>query len=187
MADYLSPPPSLSSSPPLSPPLFSPSFHISSFLSLQNRHNFSFVALRGMGVSAECKSFEREEVKKSLPCPCLCYPTNTKKITAVLLATSYLSREPVQRLLDLAKNMCIYCIAVSVQHAYADLKIMLKICFLLWFPNSFFFPFGGGGNFCFFLTLKRPNHFIGWGRRVSLLCRPCNFLVIASLLHQQGE
>ena len=109
MADYLSPPPppSLSSSPPLSPPLFSPSFHISSFLSLQNRHNFCFVALRGMGVSAECKSFEREEVQKSLPCPCLCCPTNTKKITAVLLATSYLSREPVQRLIDLAK-ICAY-------------------------------------------------------------------------------
>lgn len=98
-----------------------------------------------MGVSAECKSFEREEVKKSLPCPCLCCPTNTKKITAVLLATSYLSREPVQRLIDLAKNMCIYCIAVSVQHAYTDLKIMSKICFLLWFPNSFFFPLGWRG------------------------------------------
>ena len=187
MADYLSPPPSLSSSPPLSPPLFSPSFHISSFLSLQNRHNF-FCGSQGNGSKCRVQVIWKGRSEKKLAMPLPLLPYKHKKITAVLLATSYLSREPVQRLIDLAKNMCIYCIAVSVQHAYADLKIMLKICFLLWFPNSFFFPFGGGGgNFCFFLTLKRPNHFIGWGRRVSLLCRPCNFLVIASLLHQQGE
>ena len=185
MADYLSPPPSLSSSPPLSPPLFSPNFHISSFLSLQNRHNF-FCGSQGNGSKCRVQVIWKGRSEKKLAMPLPLLPYKHKKITAVLLATSSLFREPVQRLIDLAKNMCIYCIAVSVQHAYTDLKIMLKICFLLWFPNSFFFPFGGG-NFCFFLTLKRPNHFIGWGRRVSLLCRPCNFLVVASLLHQQGE
>ena len=141
MADYLSP--SLSSSPSLSPPLFSPSFHISSFLSLQNRHNF-LCGSQGNGSKCRVQVIWKGRSEKKLAMPLPLLPYKHKKITAVLLATSYLSREPVQRLIDLAKNMCIYCIAVSVQHAYADLKIMLKICFLLWFPNSFFFPFGGG-------------------------------------------
>ena len=160
MADFLSPP------HPCPLLFFLPAFIFSSFFSLQNRHNL-FLWLSGMEANAKCKSFAREEVQKSLPCPCLCLPYKHKKITAVLLATSSLSREPVQRLIDLAKNMCLYCIASSVQHACTDFKIMLKMCFLLWFSNSFLFPFGG--NCCFFLTLKRPNHFIGWGRRVS----PC--------------
>ena len=136
MADFLSPP------HPCPLLFFLLAFIFSLFFSLQNRHNL-FLWLSGMEASAKCKSFVREEVQKSLPCPCLCLPYKHKKITAVLLATSSLSREPVQRLIDLAKNMWIYCIAASIQHACTDLKIMLKTCFPLWFPNSFFFPFGG--------------------------------------------
>ena len=135
-----------------------------------------------MEASAKCKSFAREEERKACPALASVCPTNTKRITAVILATSSSFREPVQRLIDLAKNMCIYCIAASVQHACTDLKIMLKTWIF-----QIHFSFLLGGSCCFFLTLKRPNHFIGWGRRVSLVCRPYNFLVIASLLHKQGE
>ena len=138
-----------------------------------------------MEASAKCKSFAREEERKAFPALASVCPTNTKKITAVILATSSLFREPVQRLIDLAKNICIYCIAASIQHACTDLKIMLKTCFP--FDFQIHFSFLLGGSCCFFLTLKRPNHFIGWGRRVSLVCRPYIFLVIASLLHKQGE
>ena len=127
---------------PLSPPLFSPSFHISSFLSLQNRHNF-FCGSQGNGSKCRVQVIWKGRSEKKLAMPLPLLPYKHKKITAVLLATSSLFREPVQRLIDLAKNMCIYFIAASVQHACTDLKIMLKTCFPLWFPNSFFFPFGG--------------------------------------------
>ena len=72
-----------------------------------------------------------KKCKKACPTLASVCPTNTKKITAVLLANSALSREPVQRLIDLAKKMCIYCIAASVQHACTGLKIIIKMCFLL--------------------------------------------------------
>ena len=132
----------------LSPPHFCPllffllAFIFSLFFSLQNRHNL-FLWLSGMEASAKCKSFVREEVQKSLPCPCLCLPYKHKKITAVLLATSSLSREPVQRLIDLAKNMCIYCIAASIQHACTDLKIILKTCFSPLISKFIFLSFWG--------------------------------------------
>ena len=91
-----------------------------------------FVCLsQGNGSKCKVQVICKGRRAKSLPCPCLCLPYKHKKITAVLLAMSFLSREPVQRLIDLAKKMCIYCIATSVQHTCTDLKIMLKMCFLL--------------------------------------------------------
>ena len=45
-----------------------------------------------------------KKCKKACPTLASVCPANTKKITAVLLANSALSREPVQRLIDLAKK-----------------------------------------------------------------------------------
>ena len=129
MADYLSPPPppppppSLSSSPPLSPPFF--------FLPAFGSKCKVQVICKGRGVK-----------KLALPLPLFALQTQ-KKITAVLLATSSLSREPVQRLIDLAKNMCIYCIAASIQHACTDLKIILKTCFSPLISKFIFLSFWG--------------------------------------------
>ena len=72
-----------------------------------------------------CKG--RSAKKLALPLPLFALQTEAR----VLLANSALSREPVQRLIDLAKKMCIYCIAASVQHTCTDLKIIIKMCFLL--------------------------------------------------------
>ena len=90
MADYLSPlplpppppppPPSLSSFPPLSPPFF--------FLS-------AFVFSQGNGSKCKVQVICKGSLQKACPALASVCPTNTKRITAVILATSSLFREPV--------------------------------------------------------------------------------------------
>ena len=82
MADYLSPPPSLSSFPPLSPPFFFlPAFVFSSFFRLQNRQNF-FLCLSLSGEWKQVQSASHLQGKKSeklaLPLPLFALQTQKK-------------------------------------------------------------------------------------------------------------
>ena len=81
MADYLSPPPSLSSFPPLSPPFFFlPAFVFSSFFSLQNRQNFFCVSLSGEWKQVQSASHlqGKKSEKLALPLPLFALQTQKK-------------------------------------------------------------------------------------------------------------
>ena len=81
MADYLSPPPSLSSFPPLSPPFFFllPAFVFSSFFSLQNWQNFFCVSLSGEWKQVQSASHLRGKKSEKLALPLPLFALQTQK------------------------------------------------------------------------------------------------------------
>ena len=81
MADYLSPPPSLSSFPPLSPPFFFllPAFVFSSFFSLQNWQNFFCVSLSGEWKQVQSASHLQGKKSEKLALPLPLFALQTQK------------------------------------------------------------------------------------------------------------